>query len=251
MDYFDLNIDNKDYYVPLTKKEMIEKLEYYKVLTLSYDKESCLKNKEYYELIDSLINLEISSFDIKFASYTIVPNILRDVLKYNVWHITKNVIESFHSKQIVLKKEGDFPGTIEVYNTIIADLNLKPGYAFNIPSINIDCYENDYEHAKDRYSEFINKNEMLQNELNTYDIEQLIELADDKELKIEDYFRLQEKIEEVKKELKFYKKNLCLYKNSIYKEVAYALLEEYHLPNEVGKTYKKNLPWITVTRKSL
>ena len=72
MDVIDLTM-NKDYYVPLTKKEMIEKLEYYKAFVSSFDRKENIQNKEYYELIKSLINLEISAFDISFPSYTVHP----------------------------------------------------------------------------------------------------------------------------------------------------------------------------------
>ena len=41
------------------------------------------------------------------------------------------------------------------------------------------------------------------------------------------------------------------YKNGIYKEVAHALLEEYHIKHEEGKDLVKSLPWITISKKSL
>mgnify|MGYP003298605567 CR=1 FL=1 len=65
------------------------------------------KNQKYYELLDSLINLEISAFDIKFPSYVVVPNILRDVLKYNVWQLTQKTIDKFNNRDIVLEKKEE------------------------------------------------------------------------------------------------------------------------------------------------
>ena len=122
MDVIDLTM-NKDFYVPLSKKEMVEKLEYYKALTNSLDKKLGVKNNEYYELLYSLINLEISAFDISFTSYVTIPNILRDVLKYNVWHKTMNVVNNFNNKNIVLSKEPEKHGYVKVYKSVISDIS--------------------------------------------------------------------------------------------------------------------------------
>lgn len=277
MDVIDLTM-NKDYYVPLTKKEMIEKLEYYKVLTDALDKKYGFNNTEYYELIESLINLEISAFDIKFAAYTMVPNILRDVLKYNVWQLTKKAVDKFNNREIVLTKEEDKHGYVKVYKSVISDISLKPPYAFTQPSITINSYETNYEEAKQKMLDLRGKYERLKNEQREYRIEELCleSIIDEEEndfeyidadeeylgcdetkqnLKIEknleEYFKLNEEIENVRRKLNIYRKSLCLYKDSIYKEVACALLEEYHIPNAKGKDYVKRLPWITLTKKSL
>lgn len=277
MDVIDLTM-NKDYYAPLTKKEMIEKLEYYKVLVSSFDRKENVQNKEYYELIESLINLEISAFDISFPSYTVVPNILRDVLKYNVWELTKKTVNKFNNKEIILTKEEDKHGYVKVYKSVISDISLKPPYAFTQPFITINSYETNYEEAKQKMLDLRSRYEKLKNEQKEYRIEELCleSIIDEEEndfeyidadeeylgcdeteqnLKIEknleEYFKLNEEIENVRRKLNIYRKSLCLYKDSIYKEVACALLEEYHIPNAKGKDYVKRLPWITLTKKSL
>ena len=277
MDVIDLTI-NRDYYVPLTKKEMMEKLEYYKVLVSSFERKENVQNKEYYELIESLINLEISAFDISFPSYTVVPNILRDVLKYNVWELTKKTVNKFNNREIILTKEEDKHGYVKVYKSVISDISLKPPYAFTQPFININSYEANYEEAKQKMLDLRNRYEKLKNEQKEYRIEELCleSIIDEEEndfeyieadeeylgcdetkqnLKIgknlEEYFKLNEEIEKVRRKLNIYRKSLCLYKDSIYKEVACALLEEYHIPSVEGKDYVKRLPWITLTKKSL
>lgn len=277
MDVIDLTM-NKDYYVPLTKKEMIEKLEYYKAFVSSFDRKENIQNKEYYELIKSLINLEISAFDISFPSYTVLPNILRDVLKYNVWELTKKTVDKFNNREILLAKEEDKPGYVKVYKSVISDIRLKPPYAFTQPFITINSYETSYIDAKDVMLDLRSRYEKLKNEQREYRIEELysksildddgsdLENVDGEEeylgcdetkqnLKIEknleEYFKLNEEVENVRRKLNIYRKSLCLYKDSIYKEVAHALLEEYHIPNAKGKDYVKRLPWITLTKKSL
>ena len=280
MDVIDLTM-NKDYYVPLTKKEMKEKLEYYKSLTIFLDKKYGFKNTEYYELLDSLINLEISAFDINFLMHTTIPNILRDVLKYNVWHKTLNVVNKFNNKEIILTKEHEMHGYVKVYKSVITDISLKPPYAFTQPSITINSYESDYETIRLRFQELRKRFELLKNECRSYRIEEIyskhtiddfevdslyITEDDEEELdfeyngnvqndnleeSLEKYFKLNEELEETRKLLNIYRKSLCLYKDSIYKEVACALLEEYHISHEEGKDYVKRLPWITIAKKSL
>jgi len=279
MDVIDLTM-NKDYYVPLTKKEMIERLEYYKALTNSLDKKYEFKNKDYYELLDSLINLEISAFDISFPMHTTIPNILRDVLKYNVWHKTLNVVNKFNNREIILTKESEQHGYVKVYKSVISDINLKPPYAFTSPSITINSYETNYEEEKEKMLRLRNEYEKLKNELRGYRVEEICshymkdEIEDDSEhqketdeeeldieysdneknnnveTKLQEYFRLNEELEKTRRELNTCRKSLCLYKDSIYKEVAHALLEEYHIPSVEGKDYVKRLPWITLTKKS-
>jgi len=277
MDVIDLTM-NKDYYVPLTKKEMIERLEYYKSLTDYLDKKYGFKNKEYYELLDSLINLEISAFDISFPMHTTIPNILRDVLKYNVWHKTLNVVNKFNNREIILTKEPEQHGYVKVYKSVISDISLKPPYAFTQPSITINSYEQDYEEAKEKTLELRSLYEKLKSEQREFRIEEIylesIMDEDEKNIErteseeeffecdetkqniqldksLESYFKLNEALEETRKQLNMYRKSLCLYKDSIYKDVAHALLEEYHIPNKEGKDYVKRLPWITLTKKSL
>lgn len=275
MNVIDLTM-NKDYYVPLTKKEMIEKLEYYKSLTNYLDKKYEFRNIEYYELLDSLINLEISAFDLKFQEHTTIPNILRNVLKYNIWHKTMNMVNNFGNKEIILSKELEQHAYIKVYKSVISDINLKPPYAFTSPSIIINAYETDYEEAKNKMLQLRSLYEKLKNEQREFRVEKLYleSLMDEEEdegfteseeyvecdetkqnikldKRIDEYFKLNEKLEETRKLLNTYRKTLCLYKDSIYKEVASALLEEYHIPNEKGKDYVKRLSWITLTKKSL
>lgn len=278
MDVFDLTM-NKDYYVPLTKKEMIEKLEYYKALTASLDRKYGFKSQEYYELIDSLINLETSAFDIKFPSNVVVPNILRDVLKYNVWELTQRTVDKFNTREIILSKEYERHGYLKVYKSVIVDLSLKPPYAFTNPSIVVHSYETDYGVAKNRMLELRGVYERLKNEQREYRLEELfieskideddyesnqITEEDEEGLdfeyvkkdkktddEIEKYMKLCEEIESTRKMLNVYRKTLSLYKDSIYKEVSHALMEEYHIPHEEGKDLVKTLPWITLRKKSL
>ena len=279
MDVFDLTL-NMDYYVPLTKKEMVERLEYYKALTLSISKEINLKNKEYYELLDSLINLEISAFDINFPTHVMVPNILKDVLKYNVWALTQKTVDKFSKRDIVLIKEPEKHGLVKVYQSVIADLSLKPPYAFTQPSITINSYETDYDIVRQRMFELSEKYDRLKSEQREYRIEELYSeisldenedesehvVEEDDELclehnenvqnkdlenNLEKYMKLCEDVEEIRKQLNIYRKCICLHKNSIYKEVSHALLEEYHIPHEEGNDLVKIQPWITIRKKSL
>lgn len=278
MDVFDLTM-NKDYYIPLTKQEMIDKLEYYKSLTIYLDKKYGFKNQKYYELLDSLINLEISAFDIEFLSNVMVPNILRDVLKYNVWHLTQKIVDKFNKRDIILTKEPEQHGFVKVYESVIVDLSLKPPYAFTKPSVTINSYETDYEVAKDIMSELRCRYERLKSEQRKYRIEEIYleseldEIEDEFQYLIEDdgeifleqsvkeqnkkvdesldrYMKLCEDVETTRKKLNMYRKSLCLYKDGIYKEVSHALTEEYHLPHEEGKDLVKTLPWITIRKKS-
>jgi len=278
MDVIDLTM-NKDYYVPLTKQEIIEKLEYYKALTVSFDKKYEFKNKEYYELLDSLINLEISAFDLKFPSYVMIPNILRKVLKYNVWQLTQKTVDRFNKRDVILTKEPEQHGFIKVYESVIVDLSLKPPYAFTQPSITINSYETDYDVAKQRMLELRSRYESLKSEQREYRIEEIYlestldenedepqHITEEDELylehnekvqnkkveeTLEKYMRLCEDVETTRKQLNMYRKSLCLYKDSIYKEVSHALLEEYHIPHEEGKDLVKTLPWIMLRKKSL
>lgn len=280
MDVFDLTL-NKDYFVPLTKKEMIEKLEYYKVLAISFEKKMSIENKEYYELLDSLINLEISAFDLNFPFHYVIPNILKDTMMYNVWNKTLDVVNRFNNKEIILSKEPEKHGFVKVYESVIADISLKPPYAFTKPSIGINCYEADYGAAKTKMIELRGKQDRLKHDLRECLLEEsysnriIDEFEDDSvhvteedeedlcieydssildkklEKTLERHIKLNEELEETRKLLTMYRKSLCLYKNSIYKEVAHALLEEYHVKHEGGKDLVKTLPWITISKKSL
>ena len=238
-------------------------------------------NSYYLNNLDSLINLEISAFDIKFQSYVMIPNILRDVLKYNVWHLTQKAVDKFNNRDIILEKKEERHGFVKVYESVIVDLSLKPPYAFAQPSITINSYETNYDVAQERMLELRSRYESLKREQREYRIEELylkssideiedesqhITEDDEEELclensakvqnkKIEEtlekYMKLCEEVEKVRKSLNIYRKSLCLYKNSIYKEVSHALLEEYHIPHEEGKDLVKTLPWITIRKKSL
>lgn len=280
MNMFNLTM-NKDCYTPLSKKEMIEKLERYKSFAISLDKKYGFENKEYYELLNSLINLEISAFDISFTSYGAIPSILNEVLKYNVWQKTKNTVEKFNNRDIILTKNLEEHGFVNVYKSVIVDLSLNPPYSFIQPSVTINSYEANYELAKDKMLELRSRYDRLKLEQRKYRIEeryfesgideiedesQYIREDDEEELDfehiikeqekkleetLERYMKLCEELEEIRKSLNTYRKTLCLYKDSIYREVAHALLEEYHIPHEEGKDLVKTLPWITLRKKSL
>ena len=125
MNTFDLTM-NKDYFVPLTRKEMIEKLEHYKDFFITLYKGTDINNKEYYELLESLINLEISAFDLKFPNHFMIPGILKDTMMYNVWNKTLNVVNKFNNRDIILIKEPEKHGFVKVYGSVVSDISLKP-----------------------------------------------------------------------------------------------------------------------------
>lgn len=276
MNMFDLTM-NKDYFVPLTKKEIIEKLEHYKDFVITLYKGTDINNKEYYELLDSLINLEISAFDLKFPNHYMIPGILKDTMMYNAWNKTLNVVNKFNNRDIILIKEPEKHGFVKVYESVISDISLKPPYAFTKPSISINAYESNYETVRMKMEELRNKYDKLKKEQREFRLEEMFSscvrdvIEDDSEhiseddedelyteysnskseKELERYFGLSEEIEDTRKLMNMYRKSLCLYKNSIYKEVSHALLEEYHIPNEEGKDLVKSLPWITIRKKSL
>lgn len=268
---------NKDYFVPLTKKEMIEKLEHYKDFVITLYKGTDINNKEYYELLESLINLEISAFDLKFPNHFMIPGILKDTMMYNVWNKTLNVVNKFNNRDIILIKEPEKHGFVKVYGSVVSDINLKPPYTFTKPSISINAYESDYETVRMKMEELRNKYDKLKSEQREFRLEEMFSscardaIEDDSEhiseddedelyteysnskseKEIERYFGLSEELEETRKLMNMYRKSLCMYKNGIYKEVAHALLEEYHIYHEEGKDLVKSLPWIIIRKKSL
>jgi len=209
-----------------------------------------------------------------------IPNILRDVLKYNVWQLTQKTVDKFNSRNIILTKKPEQHGFIKVYESVIVDLSLKPPYAFTQPSININSYETDYDVVKERMLELRSRYESLKRKQREYRIEELYlkssidEIEDDSfdeeddeeelclehnemqqnkklEETLERYFKLNEEVEETRKLFNLYRKSLCLYRDSVYKEVSHALLEKFHIPHEEGKDLVKTLPWITIRKKSL
>lgn len=250
MEVLELYDKNKDYYVPKSKEEMIILLERYKSLARCIDKGSDEHNKEYYELLYGLINLDISAFSIEFKSHYI-PDILREVLKYNAWYITKGVIDKFGNKYVDFSKKENEKGIVSVSNTPVAEIILEPEFRFVTPSINVMCYETDFELAKEKLIELIRRYVALKSELDSYKIDDVLDDLDEINPILYRFLELQDKLNETKKLINMYRKNIVMYKNPLYKEVSYALLEEYRMPNEEGKTYVKSLPWITLRRNSI
>lgn len=201
-----------------------------------------------FDYLYSLVHLEASVFDSFASVYFIGNELYQEIIKYNIWYKTFDKLKELDNES-VLQKDSNGNGIILLNDVVIGSLY------FNSPifgtSIHINCYEDD-EYNKKLINLNAKRDELIMLYKNYIENKgDRIPKNHDEAIRFSENIRKTlQNIRDIDYQIKRLEECISLYEDKRYRQCAYNLLDEYKMPNVVGKTYLKKYNFGKVLRSS-